>query len=92
MQDLTKESASELKEIVFDIDCSEDESKFVEKRLLELFTKQMEKVYNMGREDGIEEQKQFTLNILDGIDIADKQMGNIGGGTEAIRFALKSRI
>lgn len=38
------------------------------------------------------EERQFILNILDGIDEADRQMGNKGGGTKAIRFALKSRL
>lgn len=38
-----------------------------------------------------EEEHQFFLNILDGVDIADAQMGNTGGGTKAIRFALQSR-
>lgn len=37
------------------------------------------------------EEHQFFLNILDGIDTADEQMGNKGGGTKAIRLALKSR-
>ena len=37
------------------------------------------------------EERQFILNILDGIDIADKQMGVIGG-TQAIRQALRSRV
>ena len=37
------------------------------------------------------EERQFILNILDGIDIADKEMGVIGG-TQAIRQALESRI
>jgi hypothetical protein len=41
---------------------------------------------------GQEEYKQFILNILDGVDEADKQMGNTGGGTKAIRFALSSRL
>jgi len=40
----------------------------------------------------VNEERQFILNILDGIDTADKQMGNKSGGTEAIRLALKSRI
>lgn len=40
----------------------------------------------------LEEERQFVLNILDGIDAADKQMGNKGGGTKAIRHALKSRL
>lgn len=39
----------------------------------------------------LEEERQFILNVLDGIDEADRQMGNTGGGTEAIRLALKSR-
>lgn len=46
------------------------------------------KVYQRGRE----EERKFILNILDGIDQADKEMGNKGGGTKAIRFALQSRI
>lgn len=40
---------------------------------------------------GKEEYKQFVLNILDGIDIADKELNN-GCGTKAIRFALQSRL
>lgn len=40
----------------------------------------------------VDEYKQFVLNILDGVDIADQQMGNKGGGTLAIRHALNSRI
>lgn len=40
----------------------------------------------------LQEERQFILNILDGIDIADKEAGNTGGGTEAIRLALKNRI
>jgi hypothetical protein len=31
------------------------------------------------------------LNTLTGIDIADEEMGNKGGGTKAIRLALSSR-
>ena len=38
------------------------------------------------------EYKQFILNVLDGIDIADKEMGNQKGGTKAIRLAIESRI
>jgi len=38
-----------------------------------------------------EEERQFILNILDGIDIADEQMQNKSGGTKAIRLALASR-
>lgn len=39
-----------------------------------------------------EEERQFILNILDGVDKADKEIGNKGGGTKAIRLALKNRI
>lgn len=39
----------------------------------------------------LSEERQFILNILDGIDIADKEMG-LTGGTQAIRQALESRI
>lgn len=44
-----------------------------------------------GRREGASEERQFILNILDGIDMADEQMGNKGGGTKAIRHALNSR-
>ena len=43
------------------------------------------------REEGRKEERQFILNVLDGIDIADKEMG-IVGGTQAIRLALQNRI
>jgi len=39
-----------------------------------------------------DEERRFVLNVLDGIDIADEQMGNKTGGTKAIRIALQSRI
>lgn len=39
-----------------------------------------------------EEERRFILNVLDGIDVADYQMQNKGGGTNAIRFALASRV
>jgi len=42
-------------------------------------------------EEARKEEHQFFLNILDGADTADAQMGNTGGGTQAIRHALKSR-
>ena len=42
-------------------------------------------------EEDLRVERQFILNILDGIDIADKQLGNSGGGTKAIRFALQNR-
>jgi Skp family chaperone for outer membrane proteins len=38
------------------------------------------------REEAQEEYKQFVLNVLDGVDIADGQCS-----TKAIRFALQSR-
>lgn len=54
-----------------------------------------EEAFHKGMKAGIiegqKEERQFILNVLDGIDIADKQMGVIGG-TKAIRFALQSRI
>ena len=37
------------------------------------------------------EERQFVLNVLDGIDAADEQLGNGTGGTKAIRHALMSR-
>lgn len=43
------------------------------------------------RKEVVAEERQFILNVLDGIDIADKEMGVIGG-TQAIRFALQSRV
>ncbi len=39
-----------------------------------------------------ETERKFILNVLDGIDQADKEMGNESGGTKAIRFALQSRV
>jgi len=44
------------------------------------------------RTQALEEERQFILNILDGIDEADRQMGNKNGGTKAIRLALSARI
>lgn len=38
-------------------------------------------------EEAVAEYKQFVVNVLDGIDIADGQCN-----TKAIRFALQSRI
>lgn len=39
----------------------------------------------------VREEMQFILNVLDGIDIADRETGNLGGGTKSIRFAIASR-
>lgn len=39
----------------------------------------------------MEREYRFIINILDGVDIADEQLGNKGGGTKAIRLALQSR-
>lgn len=50
------------------------------------------KMYQMGFEAGQLEYKQFILNVLKRIDIADKKMNNKGVGTKAIRLAIKSRI
>ena len=49
-------------------------------------------VVALAHSSGRREERQFILNILDGIDIADEEMGNKGGGTKAIRHALESRI
>lgn len=46
----------------------------------------------LAQSSGRREERQFILNILDGIDKADEEMGNRGGGTKAIRHALESRI
>ena len=48
--------------------------------------------WGLGYIQGSKDERQFILNILDGIDGADRQMKNKGGGTKAIRLALKSRI
>lgn len=39
-----------------------------------------------------EEERAFILNVLDGVDIADEELGNKRGGTRAIRHALATRI
>lgn len=53
------------------------------------------KIYQRGYDEGkkkqMEDDRRFILNVLDGIDIADKQAGVIGG-TQTIRQALKSRV
>lgn len=75
------------------------ESRIAEKRLIMGLAK-AEKMLNLLLEDeitkaeerGRREERQFVLNVLDGIDIADEQMQNKGGGTKAIRFALQSRF
>src|SRR3990167_10586370 len=41
----------------------------------------------VAKKEGRVEERAFILNVLDGIDKADTQMGNTGGGTKAIRFA-----
>ena len=55
-------------------------------------TKTIEEEKRKSFKEGQEVERQFILNILDGIDIADKEIGLTGGGTKAIRFALKNRI
>ena len=42
------------------------------------------------REEVLREERRFIVNVLDGIDMADKEAGVIGG-TQAIRLALESR-
>lgn len=41
--------------------------------------------------EGAAEERQFILNVLDGIDLADAQTG-LPPNTKAIRFALQSRF
>lgn len=48
----------------------------------------LEQAITVGKKD----ERQFILNILDGINKADEEMGNKGGGTKAIRLALQSRL
>ncbi len=43
------------------------------------------------RREIMEEESAFLSNVLNGIDLADEQMGNKGGGTKAIRVALQAR-
>ncbi len=40
--------------------------------------------------EALEEERAFLLNVLDGIDMADKELG-AGSNTAAIRLALQSR-
>ena len=53
---------------------------------------ELEEIISFTISKSFEEERQFILNVLDGIDIADEKMGNNGGGTKAIRFALQSRV
>lgn len=39
----------------------------------------------------LQQERQFILNVLDGVDIADLETGNDKGGTKAIRLALQMR-
>jgi hypothetical protein len=54
-------------------------------------TKNGSELYQLGYSDGAREERQFILNVLDGIDAADEETGNTGGGTKAIRFVLSCR-
>jgi hypothetical protein len=49
--------------------------------------KEMAEEYNRSHE----EERTFILNVLNGIDIANQEMGVADAGTLAIRSALKSR-
>jgi len=77
-------------------ECCQNEQTYEEAfaELLSFISSREEKA----REEGRKEERQFILNILDGIDTADKQMGIensyvVGhGGTKAIRLALQNRI
>lgn len=54
--------------------------------LLDVVSSQIARAEERGRE----EERQFILNILDGVDIADAERG-LPRNTKAIRFALQSR-
>lgn len=60
--------------------------------LQEMIREKINQAYSLGIQLGKADERQFILNVLDGVDIADEQIGNKGGGTKAIRFALQSRI
>ena len=45
--------------------------------------------YNKIIERAVADERQFILNILDGIDIADEEMGNNGGGTKSNQVCFK---
>jgi hypothetical protein len=47
-------------------------------------------LYMEGIKKGAQEERAFILNVLDGIDIADREAG-LKQSTKAIRFALQSR-
>lgn len=70
-------------------ECCQNEQTYEEAfaELLSFISSREEKA----REEGRKEERQFILNVLDGIDIADKQMGVVGG-TKAIRISLQNRI
>lgn len=51
----------------------------------------IEKLIAKSQQQAREEEIAFILNILDGIDIADEQTQNVGGGTKAIRMAIMAR-
>ena len=56
-----------------------------------LLVKFIESLLEQQKKELLQQERQFILNILDGIDKADEIMG-ITGGTQAIRQALQSRV
>lgn len=56
------------------------------------FEEIVKKIWSDAQSAKVKTERQFILNVLDGIDQADKEMGNMGGGTKAIRLALSSRL
>ena len=61
------------------------------KEFIQFLKSQIKQAEERGYVKGQEEYKQFVLNILDGVDKADKEMG-FASTTRSIRFALSSRV
>jgi hypothetical protein len=55
--------------------------------LAEAVVQDRQEAYEAGRREGAEDYKQFILNVLAGIDIADGKCN-----TKAIRHAIESKI
>ena len=53
--------------------------------------KTLSDLYDRAYRSGQKEYRQFILNLLNGQDIADKQMGYIPS-TKALRFAIQSKV
>jgi hypothetical protein len=85
-EDLIEKYANKIQGELFNIDYNIDYN-----TKLNLQYNIIEKLISKVIKEAKQEERQFILNVLDGQDIADKEMGVIGG-TKAIRLALKNRI